>query len=233
MGGGMGGGGPSPLSVSSGPATNDSAPLGPASASGNGTGRPNQTVIRMFNNSADMTQEFLKATETTKPKITQNLSTPSMSSNFVLDMSAINYSTSTQSGNLTLTQTVIDPTIPAPGSGFVGSTTFDIKALGPTAQPVITGGRYTYAPGNGDGGSAGTYTYFQDTFDVNGVNWAAFCDPAQNPVSTCTTFGGVRGGMGGMGGGGMGGAPGPGGGGVGAPTPAPGGGGMGGGGGGM
>lgn len=37
-------------------------------------------------------------------------------------------------------------------------------------------------------------------------NWASYCDATQNPVSLCTTFGGVRAGMGmGMGGGAMGG----------------------------
>ena len=212
MGGGMGGG-PAPLSSSSGSATNDSAPL---ASTNSGTGRPDAVAIRQINRTPEITQEFLKATESNKPRITQTLTSANVTLNFGLDMSTINYQTSA-AGSITLTQ-AINEAIPPPGVNPVtraplpNSSNFNIASAGPGSVVNITGGRYTYSPGAGDGGSLGAYSYFADRFDVYNVNWASYCDPAQNPVSQCTTYGGVRGGMGGAAaggaaaGGGMGGA---------------------------
>lgn len=216
VGGGMGGGmgGPSPLSASSGSATNDSAPL---ASTNSGTGRPDVVAIRQINRTPEITQEFLKATESNKPRITQTLTSANVTLNFGLDMSTINYQTSA-AGSITLTQ-AINEAIPPPGINPVtraplpSSSNFNIASAGPGSVTNVTGGRYTYSPGAGDGGSLGAYSYFADRFDVYNVNWASYCDPVQNPVSQCTTYGGVRGGMGGAaaggaaaGGGGMGGA---------------------------
>lgn len=198
--GGMGGDGVAPLSASAGPgglAGNGTNPLGTVANSGNGTGRPDQTVIRMVNKSADLQQEFLKATETTKPKITQVVNNGGVTSNFAIDMTNLNYSTINTPATVSLTQTVGDTGIPATQTGFPSSANFDIANFAATRE--VTGGRYTYTAGSGDGGSAGTYTYFADKFDLNAVDWASFCDPAQNPDSSCV-FGIVGGGMGGMGG---------------------------------
>jgi hypothetical protein len=147
-----------------------------------------------------------------------------MTMNFVVDMTNSNYSQDIP-GAIGLNQTlnivgIPDPgTNPSTGDPFPSSTNFDITNPLPNSNIDITGGRFTYSPGNGDGGSLGAYTYFADGFDIYNVNWAAFCDPAQNPVSGCTNYGGVRGGMGGMGGAGGGG--GMGGGAVAVPAPAP------------
>lgn len=224
--GGMGGGGVSPLSASSGSATNDSSPL---ASSNSGTGRPDQVAIRMVVSDGQMTQQFLKATEANKPRITQTVNTADTTINFGIDMSGINYSDATRAGVLTLTQTVSGTNFPAaqtlPQSNIAlpNSANFNIaQALSSTSMHTVnggtpqitqtpndrtnavTGGRFTYAPGGGDGGSLGAYAYFRDSFNVYNVNWTSFCDPAQNTVSNCTNYGGVRtGGMGG--GGGMGG----------------------------
>lgn len=204
--GGMAGGGVSPLSSSSGSATNDSAPLDPTNS---GTGRPNAVAIRQVNRTPEITQEFLKATESNKPRITQTMTSANVVLNFAIDMSAINYSTSAP-GTVTLTQVINEP-IPPPGNNPVtrvplpNSANFNIANAGPGSAVNITGGRFTYSPGAGDGGSLGVYSYFADSFNVYAVNWASYCDPAQNPVSLCVTYGGVRGGMGAAGGG-MGGA---------------------------
>lgn len=201
-GGGMGGmgGGPAPLSASSGNQNNYADPLNSANS---GAGRPDQTAIFMFNRTAEMTQEFLKATESRKPKITQQVNGNGVTLNFSLDMSAIGYSTNNTPGKLVLTESVTAAGIPAqqihPTTGVLlpDSRNFDITKVGPTAQPTITGGRYTYTPGSGDGGSRGPYTYFADKFDPYNVNWSQYCDPAQNPSSNCTNFGSISGGMGG------------------------------------
>jgi len=232
MGGAMGmmGGGSTPFSSSFGSATEDGAPL---AAQNNGTGAPDRVAVRQFNRTAEMTQEFLKATETQKPKITQAVNSSGVTVNFSIDMTNSNYRTSSTPGTIALTEAITGLNFPTPGANpttglpFPNSGSFDIKNLGTTANSIITGGRYTYAAGPNDGGSMGTYAYFADAFDVYRVNWQSYCVPAQNPASGCTNYPSVRGGMGGAGGGGMGGgaaAPAPGGGGA-----APGGGGMGGG----
>lgn len=205
-GGGMGGGG-TPLSSSSGPATNDSSPLSNASA---GVGAPNRVALRQFNNTSVMSQEFLKTTETQKPKITQTINDPGMTMNFSVDMSNSNYSQMNATATVALTQSVAGTGAPAPGTNpatgkpFPSSENFNIDDIGPTAVRENTAGRFTYTPGGGDGGSMGTYQYFADTYDVYNINWQSFCQPAQNPASNCTNYGGVRGGMGGGAGGGMG-----------------------------
>lgn len=205
--GGMGGmgGGIAPLSASSGNQNNYADPLNKANS---GTGRPDQTAIFMFNRTAEMTQEFLKATEARKPKITQSVNVAETRINFTMDMSAIAYNTNSTPGKLTLTQQVIGQNFPTQqrnpvtGTLLPDSGNFDVTKGGAGARPTITGGRYTYSPGSGDGGSLGSYTYFADRFDPYNVNWAQYCDPAQNPTTNCTTFGSI----GGMGGGGMGGS---------------------------
>ena len=225
--GGMGGGGVAPLSASSGSATNDSSPL---ASSNSGTGRPDQAAIRMVVSDGQMTQQFLKATEANKPRITQTLNTADTTINFGIDMSGISYSDASRAGTLTLRQTVTGTnfpaaqTLPRTNIALPNSANFDIaQALSSTSMHTvnggtpqitqtpndrtnaITGGRFTYSPGTGDGGSLGPYAYFRDSFNVYNINWTDFCLNAQVTTSDCRTFGGVRsGGMGG-GGGGMGG----------------------------
>lgn len=196
--GGMGGG-VAPLSASSGNQNNYADPLNKANSGG---GRPDQTAIFMYNRTAEMSQEFLKAIESRKPKITQQVNGNDTTINFSLDMSAIDYSTDNTPGQLALTQSVTSAGVPAqqtnPSTGTLlpDSGNFDVTQVGPSAKPSITGGRYTYTPGSGDGGSLGAYSYFADIFDPYNVNWAQYCDPAQNPTSNCTNFGSLSGGGG-------------------------------------
>lgn len=207
--GGMGGGGIAPLSASAGSGGLSGNNTDPLASSNNGVGRPDQTAIYQFNKTSQMTQEFLKATESKKPKITQAVNLPDTTINFSVDMSAIAYTTSATAGKVSLVQSVNGgSSMPAPqtspGGGLLpSSSNFDISNVAATAQPVITGGRYTYSAGSGDGGSMGSYSYFADSFNPYNVNWQSFCDPAQNPASNCTNYGGTAGG--GMGGGGGGG----------------------------
>lgn len=205
-GGGMGGGG-TPLSSSFGPATDDSSPLSNASS---GVGAPNTVAIRQINNNGVLAQEFLKSTETQKPKITQRISDPALTMNFSVDMSSSNYSQMDATATVALTQSVPGTGAPAPGINpatgkpFQSSENFNIDDVGPSSVRENTAGRFTYTAGGRDGGSMGTYQYFADTYDVYNINWQSFCQPVQNPTSNCTNYGGVRGGMGGGAGGGMG-----------------------------
>lgn len=213
--GGMGGGGggmmgmgngPAPLTASGGSNQNEFAPLSSVEAiSGNGTGNPNQVHIRQINNAAGFTQEFIKARDAFKPKITQTIITPEITSTFSVDMSAIGYSTNTAVAPIVNTLVLTNAGVPPAGSPPIpaGTAGGNFNMADFTATRKVTAGRYTYTAGAGDGGSSGTYTYVDGVgFDVYGAEWGSFCDPVQNPTSTCVTFG--RGG-GGMGGGGMGG----------------------------
>lgn len=199
--GGMGGGGIAPLSASAGSGGLSGNNTNPLASSNSGVGRPDQTAIYQFNKTAQMTQEFLKATESRKPKITQTVNLPDTTINFSLDMSALAYTSSATAGQLALAQTVnggsqMPATQQRPGGGTLPSSSgFNVSNVAATAQVVVTGGRYTYSAGSGDGGSMGTYSYFADSFNPYNVNWASFCDPAQNTASNCTNYGGSAGGM--------------------------------------
>jgi len=201
----MGGGGISPLSSSSGASTNATDPLLP---SNDGVGNPNRAAIYMFNIDTELNQEFLKSTESQKPVITQTVSATDLTINFQIDMTNSTYNDIATPGILTLTQSLTSPGLPPvqvnPGTGapLPDSGNFNITDVSATATSNITGGRYTYSTGTGDGGSLGTYTYFEDTYNVYTVDWASFCDPVQNPASNCVNFGGAF--NGGMMGGGMG-----------------------------
>lgn len=213
--GGMAGGGVAPLSSSDGAGGLNGNNTNPLASSNSGVGRPDRAAIRMFNNTSGMTQEFLKSTELLKPRITQTVSDATTTVNFTIDMSAIAYNDMSRAGTLSLRQTVNDPnfpgqqTNPQTGAALQRSDVFDIDQIsGSGVDKQITGGRFTYSAGSGDGGSLGTYNYFADSYDVYAVNWTSYCDPAQNPISNCTNYGTGAGGMGGgtTSGGGMGGA---------------------------
>jgi len=223
-GGGMGGGatGNAPKSSSSGTGGTGGNGTNPLGTAENGTGNPTKAAIYMYNKSTEMTQEFLKATETNKPKITQSLTTADTTVQFAIDMSTLGYSSNAQSGAVSLTQTIAGntptniQTVPRTNAPILSSASFDINklaaiaaTLGPGATTPtldVTGGRYTYTAGGGDGGSLGSYSYFADSFNVYAVNWKQYCDPAQNTASNCTNYGGgSQGMMGGMAGGGGGG----------------------------
>ncbi len=176
--------------------------LGNQQTTGIGTGDPTRAIIRQVMTSGEMGQEFLKAEFLLKPKITQSITANGIngiSSQFVLDMSAINYTTSAI-GTLVNTLTLNDPSLP------VGSNFFDVTASAQSAN--VTGGAYTFASGKGwldttvhlqfRAGNpftgpivpedntwnfdAGSYTSSNgDSANLTNVDWQAFRNPLQNP----------------------------------------------------
>lgn len=176
--------------------------VGDQQTTGIGTGDPTRAIIRQVMTSGEMGQEFLKAEFLLKPKITQSITANDIngiSSQFVLDMSALTYSTSA-SGTLINTLTLNDPTLP------VGSNFFDVTASAQSAN--VTGGRYTFTSGRGwldrtvhmqyRAGNpftgpivpedntwnydAGNYTSSNgDSANLTNVDWQAFRNPLQNP----------------------------------------------------
>ncbi len=193
-GGGMGGGGNAPFSSSYGDISNnfqfrrfnENAPLSNDPKAGNGSGNPSRVYMRQINNDANITQEFVKATETNKPRISQNVNGgTAMSSTFNLDMSNGNYTAFSSPVSYTNTTNVT-------GVGSFNA------ATAPTA--TINAGRFRYTPGASFSGSFGTYNYAGGNFNVYGVNWLSYCASSQNPDHQCVfnTGGGMMGGGGGM-----------------------------------
>lgn len=202
------GGGANPWTSGNGQVANNSAvgtPLaGDQHTTGNGTGDPTRTIIRQVMLSPEMSQEFLKAEFLLKPKITQSITVNGIngiSSQFVLNMSALDYSTNA-SGTLVNTLTLNDPNLP------IGSNFFDVTASSQSAN--VTGGRYTFTAGAGwldrtvrlgyfapglNGAppvfvpedntwnyDAGSYTSGNgDGINLTNVDWQAFRNPLQNP----------------------------------------------------
>ena len=192
-GGGMMGGGSTPYSSSYGnvddPLANAWEPLSNAANSGNGTGNPARVYMRQINNDSQMNQEFVKARETMKPRIVQNISDGSVQLTFDLDMSNGGYTSFTAPSKFDNTFTLTG--LPAAN--------FDMATDVPQAN--ITAGQFSYTEGNVDGGSNGSYSYAGDSFDVYAVDWLSYCEPSQNSDHSCNFSSGGGGGgmMGGMG----------------------------------
>lgn len=163
--GGMGGG-RGPLDTETGTGT-----------VGTGTGNPTRSQIRQVVGTpgAEFYQEFLKSSFLTKPKVTQNITIPEIATVFIMDMSAINYSTNSIAGTVTNTLRFINPD--ASGGNF--DMTTDKQASN------VTGGRYTWSPGFSSGQSNGTYSYADGGAPLNTVDWKAFYNPTQN---TCWSY---------------------------------------------
>lgn len=159
-------------------------PLGPIGAtpsagSGTGSGNPEATQIRQVIGVAgnELTQEFLKGSFLTKPKITQTVTTPDLVSQFQVDMSAIPY----KGAAATTTPAVIVNKVTFTDPNVSGN--FDMATQKQTSQ--VTAGQYTWATGSGIGGSSGTYSYLNGNFNLNAIDWASFYNPAQN---TCWSY---------------------------------------------
>ena len=150
-------------------------PLSQSSLSGSGSGRPDDIVFRQTVKSAGFVQETIKANRLNKPKITQTVNEGGMSSNFVLDMSALTYfgaaaqvTGASMINTLLITDTQTNEVL----------TNFDINTS--SQKSNINAGKYIYNFGDGSGGSNGTYTYETSVYDIYSTNWAAFSDPTVN-----------------------------------------------------
>lgn len=147
-----------------------------AAFTGNGTGNPRHVMMRQTLEEAEkgFTQEFIKPFFETKPIIRQDINDGNINSEFVADMSAIDYSTTDAQANFTNRMTVTSPGFPG-GS----SASFDVND-NPNPGTNVTAGRYQFDQQRG-GFLGGTYTYFDGAIDpVHSIDWSSFRDPAQN-----------------------------------------------------
>jgi len=143
---------------------NNADPFGANAA--NGEANPRKVLVRQIVSDGEIYIDFIKDKFDRKPKVTQMLTLPDMTSIFQLDMSNSTYGDDTTPGILSYTLSLADDFNDEGSFNFAT----DIQ------DSTITGGRFTYTNGSGPGGSAGTYTYDQGSFDVNNITWDAYFD---------------------------------------------------------
>ncbi len=159
------------------PTGNASDPLGvvnDTSFTGNGTAHPRRVQMREILNDADFSMDFTKNVYIEKPTISLNINGTDFQNIFVIDASGIGYDDDTTASVITNTMQIDDPNIPE------GSGTFDMAT--DSQDSIITAGKYTYTSGTGNLGANGTYTYAEDSFNVDNIEWENYFDPSQtNP----------------------------------------------------
>ena len=176
---------------------------GPLQGGGNGSANPERVIVRQvlggrWDGDSDawtcegstFCSEFLKDNMLTKPRILQQVNEPDMISEFEVDMRTVGYSDMNTVLPMVNKVTVISP------SFFYGDEgNFDITKErvyeGPTdneiitKNSVITAGRYRYIPTadlteSGQYGANGSYQFWDDSFDVESVDWCNYYVREQN-----------------------------------------------------
>lgn len=150
---------------------------------GNGSGNPNMVMTRQLLDVAEIRQDFVKASFTRKPKITQNIRAADMTANTVIDMTRSVYSSMTP-GTFNHSQRIIAP----PNELPAGSEHFDFATDRDQRRLDVDAGAYTYNDdprvATGPGQSGGTYNYASGSFDIEAVDWSIYFDHSQaNPWS--------------------------------------------------
>ena len=152
------------LSSSGGSLNNSADPLNNGAASGN----PKVVEMRQLVTDGDFTSDFVKDKFLEKPSITQTIDSSDFQSQDIIDGSGIGYGNATSTSTYTSTVRIIDLDIPLESASF----DYGTDAL----QKILTAGHYTWTPGSGRGGSSGTYTYTDDSFNVSNIKWEQFFD---------------------------------------------------------
>jgi len=140
----------------------------------NGEANPRRVLVRQIVSDGEIYIDFIKDKFDRKPKVTQMLTLPDLTSIFQIDMSNSSYGDDTTPGVISYTVTLADDYQDSGEFNFAN----DIQ------ESTVDGGRYTYTNGTGPGGSDGTYAYEQGNFDVSAISWDAYFDQSlTNPWS--------------------------------------------------
>lgn len=145
---------------------------------GSGSGRPDRVVFNQVIRGPGFSETITKANVDNKPKITQTINEAGISSNFVLDMSTLNYygaASLVTGAPLTNTLQVTDMQ--------TGEILVNFDNITSSQRPNINAGKYIYNSGSGPGGSNGTYTYETATYAIHETKWINFWDENVN-IST-------------------------------------------------
>ncbi len=149
---------------------------------GSGSGLPDRVVFNQVLRGTGFKQEVTKASLGGKPKITQTVNEAGISSNFALDMSALNYY---GAASLTTGAPIINTLLITDTQTGEVLTNFDINTS--SQRSNINAGKYIYNFGNGNAGSNGTYTYGTATYKIHETKWLNFWDKNVN-ISNGETF---------------------------------------------
>jgi hypothetical protein len=143
-----------------------------ASASGNGTGNPERVIFRQVIQDREINQETSKLSFLNKPKITQSLTNADIQALFGFDMSNSTYRDMNTAGIMTNRIALFD----------AGHTAFDFDVASSSQRSTLTGGRFTFTPGLGQGESFGTFQYFEGAgFDPYLTNWFPYSNTTNIP----------------------------------------------------
>jgi hypothetical protein len=168
-----------------------------SSGTGNRSGFPTRVMMKEVMNDGQISQVFLKDVMANKPKITQTITskdtggTIDMTAEFVIDMSNSTYSDNTKAGLITNKLTFAGANAKIPGNFDTnGSDNSFVTANAQAGKTNVTGGRYTFVEGSaGNSGSfgQGTYTYITGDDAVSNLDWNAFRNRAENPLTYGTS----------------------------------------------
>lgn len=144
----------------------------PVNGPGQASANPARIAIRQQITDAEITMEFLKDTLANKPRISQDIITPEMTSIFNIDMRNISYLDDTANASFTNQFSFTN----APIANFDFATQTDPDKV------QVTAGQYIYVDGSGLYGSEGSYQYKDPNggFNLDTIDWCMFWDPSQN-----------------------------------------------------
>lgn len=143
-----------------------------ASASGNGTGNPERVIFRQVIQDREINQETSKLSFLNKPKITQSLTNADIQALFGFDMSNSTYRDMNTIGIMTNRIALFEGGMPS----------FDFDVTSNRQFSKLTGGRFTFTPGLGQGESFGTFQYLEGAgFDPYTTNWFPYSNPTNIP----------------------------------------------------
>lgn len=153
-------------------------PLAPVTLSGNGSGNPSRIHMTQINQDQTMYLEYTKAFEDKKPRLTQIISDPGITSTFILDNSNADYYQTLMAMEYRNEVVLRDN-----NGQLLGVGDYDVAASAP--EQYVTGGQFIYKDGPAVAGSFGIYLYESTTFDPVYIKWLDYCIPEQNIFRGC------------------------------------------------
>ena len=161
-----------------------------------GYANPTKVLVRQIMEDGETVSTFLKDDFDSKPFISQTVvdnkvtdPNTNVNNEFTLDMRAISYSSSDNSGIIITNKTDISGGLEAANQGDYDTTDVTQTAHIYNQEEANTnGGTFTWANGTGTLNAAGTYTYYESDgvtvntsgFDPKNKNYQQFCDPTYN-----------------------------------------------------
>lgn len=168
-----------------------------SASTGNRSGFPTRVIMKEVLNDGQISQVFLKDTLADKPTITQTITskdtggTTDMTAQFAIDMSNSKYNDNTKAGLITNKVTFAGANAKILGNFDTnGPDNSFVTANAQTGKTNVTGGRYTFVEGSAGPSNTfgqGVYTYISGDDAATSLDWNAFRNNEQNPLTYGTT----------------------------------------------